>query len=583
MRRATIVAKSPQLVPEALETPGELTSRRPLKDPAVIIAIITVALAVLAGVSQLMAEVTAASGWNVASIVASVAGILLAATRFAVSAAAHGVVGRLTDDVLAALAVILCAAAGEPVGAVWLTAGYLVVRTFLLRRWDHVLVHFQRLADLESPGPDHTVVTRAQLERSRVVRRVDRWAERARRVAVMLAVVIVLWGFWIEHPTFWAPVASVVLLVLSPAAITAASWLPALTFMARAAEAEVLVRYQAAVTSLATIRNLGLDKTGALTSLEPTVVEVVGSERAVADRVLALAAAVEQHSVHPRGASIVTHFRQTSSALPSTAQPELWPATEVVEHPGRSIAGSVTTPEGSSVFVQISSPRWVRAGALGTEIDRLQHANYTVAVVSADQRPIGVIALTDTLREHVPETVAELHELGCQLTVLTADNQRAAQQLASAAGITDVRAQQRPEEKAVTIAALREHARTGMIAASVTDAPALRAAEVGLDVATDPIRPDPHAPVSEGIDIHLGPSNLRLVPTLIRMARAIHQRTLRNLTATIVGAALCLLGAVSGLVPLPVITVVYVAYSVWVSRRNPKITNWSQYSGTTRR
>jgi Cu+-exporting ATPase len=145
--------------------------------------------------------------------------------------------------------------------------------------------------------------------------------------------------------------------------------------------------------------------------------------------------------------------------------------------------------------IQVGKPEWPSSprkeaeaaarSAQAAVIDRLQSEGKTAMRVWQSGRPIGTIAVADTLKTDSTAAVAELQRRGLTVYMLTGDNQQTARAVAREAGIDHVVAEVRPEDKAAQVAALQsEGRRVGMVGDGINDAPALAQADVGLAIGT---------------------------------------------------------------------------------------------------
>jgi Cu+-exporting ATPase len=145
----------------------------------------------------------------------------------------------------------------------------------------------------------------------------------------------------------------------------------------------------------------------------------------------------------------------------------------------------------------LGSERWmdelgVDRGALAEAARRLQGQGRTVswlARAGAPAQALALLAFGDTLKPGAAAAVAALHALGLRTVLLSGDNRGSAQAVADALGITDVRAEVLPQDKAAVVAALRDihpgrRAVVAMVGDGINDAPALAAADVGIAMAT---------------------------------------------------------------------------------------------------
>ncbi|HRA43812.1 MAG TPA: HAD-IC family P-type ATPase, partial [Phycicoccus sp.] len=143
----------------------------------------------------------------------------------------------------------------------------------------------------------------------------------------------------------------------------------------------------------------------------------------------------------------------------------------------------------------------------------------------------GVIGVRDELRPEAAETVRLLHEQGIETVMLTGDNSRTANTLAALAGITDVRAEQLPADKASAIATLAATRPTAMVGDGINDAPALATATVGIAMGAAG-----SAAAVESADIAFTGHDLRLIP-----AAFAHARRGRRIMTVNIGLALAII------------------------------------------
>lgn len=307
------------------------------------------------------------------------------------------------------------------------------------------------------------LVEQASARKGERARLADRIAKPLVPAVLVLAGVIIIFGFLIGEPLTWTERALVVLVAASPCALAIAVPVTVISAIGSASKFGVVIKSGQAFEQLGTIKLVAFDKTGTLTRGRPEVVTVTGfagNERA---RVLGIAAGLEAHSTHPLGAAIIA-----ASTTPVAV-------TEVSEEPGRGITGLV-----DGMRARVGSPRWVNAGGLAEEASWLEDEGMTVVVVEADHEVVGIIGIRDELKPEAVETVNRLAAAGIATVMLTGDNERTARALAAQAGITDVRAQLLPADKAAAIEAFVATQRTAMVGDGINDAPALAAADVGI-------------------------------------------------------------------------------------------------------
>lgn len=320
---------------------------------------------------------------------------------------------------------------------------------------------------------------------------VQRLADRISAVFVPVVVTIALLtlaGWWYVAGDFQAALinAVAVLVIACPCALGLATPTAIMVGTGQGARAGMLVRNAGALEMAERIGVLAVDKTGTLTEGRPSVTDVLPVGGGDADELLALAAALEQHSAHPIAQAVVDAARQKGLAIGH--------ADEVLSSTGQGLAGRVRLADGLSAVV-LGSPAFLAGrGVAVPEQDwrALAAAGKTLIAVARDLRFAGLIGVADRLRPDSAAAVARLQARGLRVVMLTGDHEATAAAIAGQTGITDWRAEVLPGDKAAAVQALAAQGeRVGMVGDGINDAPALAAAEVsfalgvGADVAVE--------------------------------------------------------------------------------------------------
>lgn len=266
-----------------------------------------------------------------------------------------------------------------------------------------------------------------------------------------------------------------VLVVATPCPLILATPVAIIGGVNRAARAHVIVRNGGALEQLATARTAVFDKTGTLTIGTPAVNNVVSLGQRSETELLRVAAAVENHSGHLLGRSVVT--AASERGIPVGA------AERVLEDPGRGVRGSV---DGHDVCVGARS--YAAACAEEPQLEPLPAGSSDSglrAFIVIDGRWEGFIEFADRLRPGLPAFFARLRELGVRRTLLlSGDSAAHTAAVASAVGITEARGELLPGDKVAIVNQLvGEGERVLMVGDGTNDAPALSAAHVGVAMA----------------------------------------------------------------------------------------------------
>lgn len=313
-----------------------------------------------------------------------------------------------------------------------------------------------------------------------------------------------------------------------------------------AAERGVLMRTGEAFQALRRVQRVVFDKTGTLTEGRPALREIVPVE-GTEEELLTLAVAAEAGSEHPLARAVVEEAFNRSIALPEVQ------GFEAVAGKGvRARLGNRRLVIGSPSFLTTEG---VNLAPQEERLKELEAQGLTVITVARDGELLGLLALGDALRPDAAETVRRLHALGIRTSLITGDNERAAQHFARAVGIEDVHARVLPADKAVMIRKLQESARVAMVGDGINDAPALMQAEVGIAFGSG-------ADIAiESADVIILNKRVSAVLTAYEISRYSYRKMLQNIVLAFTFNGIGIPAAATGLV-YPIWGMVAMAASV---------------------
>ncbi len=347
------------------------------------------------------------------------------------------------------------------------------------------------------------MVREAEDKKAPMARIADKWASWLVPVAVLIAVVA---GIVTRDITR----AVTVLVVFCPCALVLATPTAIMAAIGQATKHGVIIKSGEALEKMGKVDTIAFDKTGTLTYGKLEVCDVIPLIPDVDEgALLALAASAEAKSEHPLGKAIVAYARRDGLVLSESDAFRM--------SAGRGVYAEVSGQKllcGNEVFLQEGGVAIDRD--TGLRLEALRRQGKAAVLVAQSGRCIGVIALSDVLRPDAARMVQRLSGMNTGAVLLTGDNRRTAEYFAAQVGITEVRAELLPEQKVEHIRALQAENRTVcMIGDGVNDAPALKAASVG--VAMGSMGSDIAV---EAADIALMSDDISRIPYLKRLSNA---------------------------------------------------------------
>ncbi len=332
---------------------------------------------------------------------------------------------------------------------------------------------------------------------------IQAFADRVTRVFVpsILALAVVTFALWLLVPGLLEPVASwaasylpwipggltplsgalyaaiAVLVIACPCALGLATPTALMVGTGVGSELGILYRSGEAIQTLQEASIVVFDKTGTLTMGTPAVTDIVPHSGSAED-VLQWAATLEAGSEHPIAHAVLEACRERGLSWKEVTEFEALPGQGVrgLIDGEPAVAGTRSWLEQSEIDVSPMATAWERLTA---------EAKTVIGIARPDSGMVGLLAVADPIKESAPSTIASLHRLGLETVMLTGDSRATAHAVAEAAGIPRVIAEVPPAEKLEAIRALQTgRARVLMVGDGINDAPALKAADVGVAVGT---------------------------------------------------------------------------------------------------
>jgi len=350
-------------------------------------------------------------------------------------------------------------------------------------------------------------------------------------VPVVIAIAIVTFIIWFTTTgnislTMITTVS--VLIIACPCALGLATPTAIMVGTGKGAENGILIKGADSLELAHKVQTVICDKTGTITQGKPCVtnyVTVNGTANHNEIELLTLAAAVEKNSEHPLAEAVLNYAKSQGVKTPL---PEV---TNFEAVAGMGVQGNVL-----GKLVQIGTQRWmdelkINTQALDSQRQQWEIDAKTTAWISIEGEMKGLIGIADAVKPSSPEAVKALQKMGLEVVMLTGDNHKTAEAIASEVGIKRVLAEVRPDQKAAIVQSIQEeksrHKKQSKIVAMVgdgiNDAPALAQADVGIAIGT-------------GTDVAMAASDITLISgdlqgivTAIQLSKATMKNIRQNL------------------------------------------------------
>ena len=266
-----------------------------------------------------------------------------------------------------------------------------------------------------------------------------------------------------------------VLVISCPCALGLATPVAITVATGKAAEKGILIKSAASLELLGRVNTVVLDKTGTVTEGKPQVTDVLCVPGVTEEELLCAAASLEKPSGHPLADAIVQEAARRSIPLCGVSD-----FTTVSGGGVQAVLDGKTLYAGNDRYMDL-----IGAGVsvLRSAAEELAAQGKTPLYFAEEHRLLGVVAVADVVKPDSAAAIAALRRGGCEVVLLTGDNQRTAEAIARQVGVDRVIAQVLPQDKARCIQELQKEGRlVAMVGDGVNDAPALVTADVGLAI-----------------------------------------------------------------------------------------------------
>ena len=325
-----------------------------------------------------------------------------------------------------------------------------------------------------------TLVEEAKTGKAKLERMVDQVAKYFVPAIIMIAIGVFLgWYFIGDAGLTYSILAFVsVMIIACPCALGIATPAALMMGAGKGAENGILYKGGEHIEIANKVNTIVFDKTGTLTVGKPSVTDLVPLTENIGEQeLIRLAAIAESGSEHPLSQAIINKAKE--NGIPITS-PDSFEA--ISGHGLKATYSNHTIMIGNRKMMEDNQVAVTES--VDAKLSEFEKEGKTAVLVAIDNTLSGIIAISDTIKENAKDVVQALKAKGIEVIMLTGDNERTANAVASQLGINRVIAEVLPQQKEEVIAKLQtqEDKLVAMVGDGINDAPALARADLGIAI-----------------------------------------------------------------------------------------------------
>ena len=295
-------------------------------------------------------------------------------------------------------------------------------------------------------------------------------------VIAIAAITFVVWMICGYALGFSLARAISVLVISCPCALGLATPVAIMVGNGKGARNGIMFKTAVSLEETGKVSIVALDKTGTITSGQPTVTDIVsvGVDEA---ELVKIAYSLEAKSEHPLAKAIIKKADELGIAASEVEDFKILSGSGLTaQMDGKELAG------GNAKFIRTKLTDTAKLRDLDEKLSQLEGEGKTPLFFAKDGQLLGVIAVADAIKEDSHEAIEQLRGMGIHVVMLTGDNPRTAAAIGQLAGVDEIVAGVMPDQKAKVVQQLQEFGKVAMVGDGINDAPALTVADIGMAI-----------------------------------------------------------------------------------------------------
>ena len=315
------------------------------------------------------------------------------------------------------------------------------------------------------------VVEDAQNKKAPITRLADIIAGYFVPIVIGIAIISsIAWFVFNRDISFSLKIFISVLVIACPCALGLATPTAIMVGTGKGAENGILIKSGETLEMLHKVTTIVLDKTGTITEGKPVVKEIISFGKYSKEDILIKVASLERFSEHPIGKSIIEYHGNMKLTYSDV--------TEFVSIPGKGLVGNINGEK-----VKIGNGKLIKNKE--KSVEKMMNKGMTIVYLEVNNELTGAIGISDNVKENSEKAIKKLHSMGLEVIMLTGDNIKAADYIATEVGVDRVIAGVLPEEKSEVVERLKDEKKiVAMVGDGINDSPSLVVADVGIAMGT---------------------------------------------------------------------------------------------------